>query len=327
VLTYIIRRLLQGFVVLVLVLIFTFSLPYFQSQGVLHEAYVLCGQHITHSCIYDTAAKYGLLGSYPARLWHYLFGFFFHFNLGVSTKQTPSSVSSLLALYIPRTFWLAFSSLFLAVILALPIGIYQAWRRNKMFDYFATGVAFIFYATPAFVLGFCLIELFAIHEAFGFHLPLSPPSGVHPWAMFTDPVGFLMPVAALTALSLAGLSRFMRSQVLDTLVQDYIRTARAKGCGTLRVLFRHTFRNALSPIVTIVGLSIPGLLSGALITESVFNYEGIGLQVLNAILLDDLYVVLGATVVVAVATIIGNLLADLSLVLVNPRIRIEGAAR
>lgn len=312
-----------------MVLAIVFSLPYFQKGGLIRsETLQLCGTHLTQACIHGEAVKYGLLGGYFPRLWHYLWGFFAHGQLGLSTKDAPPQVSQILAIYIPRTFFLALTSLLLAVIISLPIGVYQAWRRNHAFDYFATGLAFIMYATPAFVLGFLLLEVFAIHEAFGFHLPASPPGGDHPWyIIYSDPKGFILPVAALTALSLAGMTRFMRSQVLDTLVQDYVRTARAKGCSTRQILFRHTFRNALSPIITIIGLSIPGLLSGALITESIFNYKGLGLITLNAALNDDLMVVLGATVIVAVATIIGNLLADLSLVFVNPRIRIEGSAR
>jgi peptide/nickel transport system permease protein len=131
----------------------------------------------------------------------------------------------------------------------------------------------------------------------------------------------------LTVLSVAGLSRFMRSQVLDVLVQDYIRTAKAKGCNSRAVLLRHTMRNALGPIVVIIGLSIPLLLSGTLIVEDVFNYGGIGQETLFAADNVDLPTILGITMVVTIATVIGNIAADIGLAILNPRVRIEGSAR
>jgi peptide/nickel transport system permease protein len=116
----------------------------------------------------------------------------------------------------------------------------------------------------------------------------------------------------------------MRGAVLEVLVQDYVRTARAKGCSSRRVLFRHAFRNALGPIVTILGLSIPALFGGALIIEYVFNYSGLGAQTLNAALDFDVPTVLGITVLVSFFTLLGNLLADITLGFVDPRIRIQG---
>jgi peptide/nickel transport system permease protein len=177
---------------------------------------------------------------------------------------------------------------------------------------------------PAFLL--CLLAI----DAFGFHfphLPISPPSGVAPWAIFTDPKSFILPVGCLTLLSVASLSRFMRGTVLEVLVQDYVRTARAKGCGSIRVLWRHAFRNALGPIVTILGLAIPGLFGGALIIEYVFNYAGLGLQTYTAALNVDVPVVLGITILVAIFTLIGNLAADVALGMIDPRIRIEGSSK
>jgi peptide/nickel transport system permease protein len=324
VLYYIVRRLIQGLFVFVVVLIFSFSLQYFLPHGALNPAFLVCAQHQTIGCIQSFATKYGLNQPYFVRLWQYIWGVFVHQNLGLSFHDSPPQVTGILRLYIPRTFWLAFSSLLLSVLIGLPVGIYQAWRRNRPFDYVATGITFIMYSTPAFVIGFLLLDAFAINS---FHLPDSPPSGVHPWAMFTDHKGFILPVVTLTALSIAFLSRFMRSSVIDVLVQDFIRTARAKGCSTRQVLFRHTFRNALGPIVTIIGLSIPGLLSGALIVEEVFNYAGLGVVTINAATSSDVMVVLGVTVVVTALTVIGNLMADLSLIFINPRIRIEGSAR
>jgi peptide/nickel transport system permease protein len=156
------------------------------------------------------------------------------------------------------------------------------------------------------------------------HLPASPPSGVAPWAMFTDPAGFILPVVTLTLLSIAFLSRFMRSAVLEVLVQDYVRTAKAKGCSNRRMLVHHAIRNALGPIVIILGLYFPGLLGGAVVIESVFNYSGLGIQIINAATTLDVPTVLGITLLVAILTLLGNLMADVFLGIVNPRIRIQG---
>ena len=306
-----------------IVMLFTFSLPYFQVHGIIAPAYQVLGTKASPYNVEIWAKQHGMDHSYFYRFWTYASQLFFHFNLGRSYKEN-SSVWGIISLYVPRTIWLAAVSLMLTTIIAIPLGIYQASRRNTFGDYTATGVAFVLYAMPNFLLAMLLLDAFSFHFP---HLPNSPPQGVQAWAMFTDPAGFLLPVAALTMLSVAGLSRYMRGTVLEVLVQDYVRTAKAKGCSGLRTLFKHAFRNALGPIIVLLGLSIPALLGGALIIESVFNYEGLGIQTVYAATNLDLPTVLGITLLVAILTLLGNLLADVALGLVNPRIRIEGNAR
>jgi peptide/nickel transport system permease protein len=320
---YIIRRIVQSFFVLMIVMLFTFSLPYFQVHGIIAPAYQVLGTKASPYNVAIWAKQHGMDHSYFYRFWTYASQLFFHFNLGRSYKEN-SSVWGIISLYVPRTIWLAAVSLMLTTIIAIPLGIYQASRRNTFGDYTATGVAFVLYAMPNFLLAMLLLDAFSFHFP---HLPNSPPQGVQAWAMFTDPAGFLLPVAALTMLSVAGLSRYMRGTVLEVLVQDYVRTAKAKGCSGFRTLFKHAFRNALGPIIVLLGLSIPALLGGALIIESVFNYEGLGIQTVYAATNLDLPTVLGITLLVAILTLLGNLLADVALGLVNPRIRIEGNAR
>ena len=320
---YIIRRLVQSFIVLLIVMLITFSLPYFQVHGILGPAYAVLGTHATPANVAIWAAKNGMNHPYLVRFWRYLDQVFVHFNLGHSYKQNQS-VWGIIRLYVPRTLWLALVSLILTTIIAIPLGIMQASRRNTAFDYTATGTAFILYAMPSFLLCILVLYAFSYHT---FHLPAEPPPGVAPWLIFTDPMGFILPIACLTMLSVAGLSRFMRGTVLEVLVQDYIRTARAKGCSSRRTLFRHAFRNALGPIITILGLSIPALLGGALIVESVFNYEGLGVQTVTAANDLDIPIILGITLLVSILTVLGNLMADVALGLVNPRIRIEGTGR
>ena len=320
-LVYIARRLFQSAIVLAILIVVTFSLPYFQPQGILAPAYAALGNHTNPVSLHAFAVAHGLDKPYFARLWTYTSQLLFHFNLGHSFKQSMS-VGQEIALYVPRTIWLALSALVLTVLIAIPLGIFQAARRNTVADYAATGTAFILYAMPSFLLCLLVIDAFGFHFP---HLPISPPSGVAPWAIFTDPKGFILPVACLTMLSVAGLSRFMRGTVLEVLVQDYVRTARAKGCSSRRVLWRHAFRNALGPIVTILGLSLPALFGGALIIEDVFNYQGLGIETVNAAVNADIPTVLGITLLVAIFTLLGNLLADLALGVINPRIRIEGS--
>lgn len=318
--TYIIRRLVQSFIVLLIVMLVTFSLPYFQSHGILAPAYYVLQTHATPKNVALWGVQNGMNHPYLVRFWTYITQTFIHFNLGHSYKQNLS-VWGIIALYVPRTIWLALSSLVFTILIAVPLGIVQASKRNTIFDYTATGVAFVLYAMPSFLLCMLLLDAFGFH---GLHLPTSPPGGVSPWAMFTDPLGFILPVAALTMLSVAAISRFMRGTVLEVMVQDYIRTAKAKGCSNRRLLYRHAFRNALGPIVIILGLYIPSLLSGALIIESVFNYGGIGIQTVYAASNLDVPTVLGITLLVAIMTLLGNLMADVALGIVNPRIRIEG---
>lgn len=323
-LNYVLRRLLQAVFVLLAVLLITFSLPYFQTNGISAVCYKELGlRYKEPGALQACRHRLGLDQSYFVRFWHYLDQVVIHFNLGHSYIQNMS-VNQTLSLFIPRTIWLAVSSLVLAIIIAIPLGIWQAWRRNRFFDYSATGIAFILYAMPAFLLCVLVIDAFSLHT---FHLPPSPPNGVAAWAMFTDPSAFILPVISLAALTVAGLSRFMRSSVLDVLVQEYARTAKAKGCSTWRILVHHTMRNALVPIIIIFGLYIPTLLGGALIVEEVFNYEGMGYETVVAATNLDTPTVMGIVIIATVLTIVGNLLADVGVAIINPRIRLGGAAR
>jgi len=257
-----------------------------------------------------------------------------HGNLGTSfgADQFGDSVTSLIGAAVWRSMWLALISLLLALLIAIPLGIYQAVRHNKTFDHITTGIVFVLYSTPAFLLSILLLM------GFVFHWPIFPASvpladGTNQsffgalWSMLSDPRGYGLPVIVLTLLSLGGISRFMRGSFLDTLVQDYIRTAKAKGASNRRVLFRHALRNSVIPIVTILGLSIPGLFGGALITETIFNFDGMGLLTVTATRAGDIPVVMGTTLFIACLTVLGNLLSDLALAALDPRVRLGSSAR
>ena len=172
---------------------------------------------------------------------------------------------------------------------------------------------------PDFWLAFILIDFFAIRH---FWLPPVAPSGASWTIAFTDSKAMVLPWVTLLLVLIAGYSRYMRSAALDVYALDHIRLARAKGASRLRVLRLHVTRNALTPIITLIGLSIPGLLGGALIEEVVFNYPGIGLATFNAAVVKDYPIVLGTTIVFGFLTILGNLVADILYAYVDPRIRV-----
>jgi peptide/nickel transport system permease protein len=194
----------------------------------------------------------------------------------------------------------------------------QAVRRNKIVDHFFNGFSTIFYAMPAFLLGILLILVFAIK------FPIFPPEGPQGESLgvlFSNFNALILPIVTLTLITIALFSRYMRSSVLDNLTEDYVRTAKAKGASERRVLIKHVLRNSLIPIATLLGLLLPALFAGALITESVFNYPGMGYLFYQQALKQDYPTLLGITVVVAVATVVGSLLADIAYAVLDPRVR------
>jgi peptide/nickel transport system permease protein len=244
-----------------------------------------------------------------------------HLNFGFSYRLNQS-VMGLVHDRLPRTILLLGVSTLLALMVAVPIGILQAVRRNKLEDYFFTSVSFVLYSMPPFWLGLVLIIVFAVN--LNLLPPVGPQGNIDTY--LDDPsqiAGLVLPVAALGLTTIALFSRYMRSSMLDNLVQDYVRTARAKGVSNVGILYRHVLRNALIPIVTLLGLSLPGIFGGALITEAVFNYPGMGLLFWDGAQTRDYPVLLGVTVIVAIATVFGNLLADIGYAVVDPRVRIQ----
>lgn len=240
-------------------------------------------------------------------------------NLGFSYIQNQS-VAGLVQRLLPKDIILVGLATILALVVAIPLGIYQAVRRNGAGDYVFTGAAFTFYSMPSFFLGFLLIELFSIH----FHwLPPEAPQEQSAFSILAHPSGLVLPILTLALVTIAQFSRYMRSSAIDSLAQDYIRTARAKGLPERSVLRRHVLRNSLVAVVTLVGLSIPVLVAGALVVEDVFNYPGMGLSFFHAATTQDYPVLIGFTLFVGVATALGNLAADLGYAVLDPRVRLS----
>jgi peptide/nickel transport system permease protein len=247
--------------------------------------------------------------------WHWLTGVLSG-NFGFSYVLNEP-VSSLLAQRLPKTAFLAGVSVLLAVLIAVPIGFYQAVRRHRVGDYVVTTVTLVLYSTPAFWVAILLIDLLAVRVH---AVPAEAPQGSFS-ALLSDPSALVLPVLTITLVTIAAFSRYIRSSVLDELAQDYVRMARSKGAGSGVILLRHVLRNALAPVVTLLGLSLPFIVSGTLITEQVFNYPGVGLLAYNAAVSQDYPVMLGVVLVVGAATVVGSLLADITYAILDPRVR------
>ncbi len=266
--------------------------------------------------VHQLARQEGLLRPVPVQyalwVWNALHG-----NLGFSYKLNQT-VGSLLAEFVPRTLLLVGSSLCIAVAIAIPMGLWQGRRRNRVDDHVLTTMMMVFYSMPSFFLGVVLIVLLSIW------LPLVPSTASNFGSGFgVDLADLILPVLTLCLGGVSYFSRYMRSATIDNLLEDYVRTAYAKGASPRRVLLRHVLRNSVMSTVTLIGLSLPYVLSGALIVEALFNYPGVGLLFWNAAQDRDYPVLLGVVLVVTVATIVGNLLADIAYAVLDPRIRYE----
>ncbi len=310
---FLLRRCAQSVVVLVLVSMIVFGLLQLLPGG---PARAILGVHATPSAVAAFNRDNGLTGSPPSQYWHWLRGVLSG-NLGFSYVLNQS-VASLLAQRIAKTAFLAGISVVIAVAVAIPLGFYQAVRRNRVDDYVVTTVTFVLYSTPAFWLALLLIDVFAVRlHIFAAEAPQGNFSTV-----LSDPSALVLPVLTIALVSIAAFSRYVRSSVLDELAQDYVRMARSKGGTRRHILVGHVLRNSISPVVTLLGLSLPFILSGTLITEQVFNYPGVGLLFFQSTTSQDYPVLLGVVLVVGVATVAGSLLADITYALLDPRVRL-----
>ena len=313
---YIIRRLGQALIVILGVLVLVFLLSQLIPGG---EAKAVLGPKATPLGIAQFNLRNGLDQPTWVQFWHYVLGVF-QGNLGYSYKYNQG-VTQVITERLPKTLPLVTASVLLSLVIAIPLGILQVVRRNKPVDYAITGASFFFYAMPDFLVGTLLIIFFAFDLKW---FPVAPPSNASAWAVFTDPQAFVLPIVTLAVTTIASFSRYMRSSMMDAMAEDYVRTARAKGASNRRVLYGHALRNALIPILTLLGLSLPAIVSGALIVENVFNYPGMGLLTVQSAFNDDIPVVLGTTLVITIATVIGSLLADILYAVADPRIRLGG---
>jgi peptide/nickel transport system permease protein len=244
-------------------------------------------------------------------------------------------VTTLIMSRLPYTLALMGASITLSILIAVPIGIYSAVRQYSRFDYIMTTVAFVGSSLPSFVFGIFAILLFSI-LAQRAGLPYLPPgnaSGARDWTMpllgtieagslLDRALRFIMPVSVLTFINIAGWSRFVRASMLEVLNQDYVRTARAKGVQERMVVMKHALRNALIPFITLLAGVLAALFGGALITEAVFNWPGLGRLFVDALGRNDYNVVMALLFVNVVLLLIGILITDILYTIVDPRIRL-----
>jgi peptide/nickel transport system permease protein len=308
---YVIRRVAQTVVVTLIVSVVVFLLLHALPGGLVRAQ---LGPRATDFQVHSLEVQEGLLKPLPVQygiwLWNALHG-----NLGFSYKLNQS-VGTLLVEYLPRTLLLVGSALVLAVIIAVPMGMLQGLRRNHVEDHGLTATMLAFYSMPSFLLGVILIVVFSLW------INVLPSTASNYGSGFgTDFVDLVLPVLTLCLGNVSYFSRYMRAATIDNLLSDYVRTANAKGATTKRILARHVLRNSISSTITLLGLSLPYVLSGSLIVEALFNFPGIGLLFWDAAQDRDFPVLLGVVLIVTVATIVGNLFADLAYAWIDPRVR------
>lgn len=245
-------------------------------------------------------------------------------DFGESFSQDRRPVMTKIAERMPITIFINVLSIVVILAVSVPIGILSAVRRNSLFDRFTTIFVFLGFAMPSFWLALLLMDFF------GVRLGVFPIAGLKsigydylsPLGQFWDIIHHLvLPVFVSAFGGLAGFSRYMRSNMLEVVRQDYILTARAKGLPERQVIYSHALRNALLPVITILGLSIPGLIGGSVIFETIFAIPGMGKLFYDGVMMRDYPMIMGILVIGAVLTLIGNLIADLSYALADPRIR------
>ena len=310
---YLLRRVLQAVAVIFIVTVGVFALLHALPGG---PARGILGAQATPQQIALFNSEQGLNKPIYVQYLVYL-GQLLHGNLGISYTYNES-VRQLVVERLPKTLLLTIMQAVVALVIAIPLGMWQAARRNRPFDYIATTVSFVAYSTPVFFLGLVLIIVFSQM------IPLFPsqaPNGSTLASVLADPAGLVLPVATGAASMIAVFSRYMRSSTLENLSEDYVRTARAGGASGAQILQRHVFRNSLPPVVAMLGYYVPVLFGGALVIEQLFNYPGMGLLFWNAAQSSDFPVLLGCVLVISVATVVGTLIADIVQSVVDPRVK------
>ena len=237
--------------------------------------------------------------------------------------QTRSPVTDIVIQRLPQTLWVVGLAYLFGVLLAVPIGVYSAYRQYSWFDQAGSFVSMVGFSLPTFFTGPLLILIFAVTLGW-FPIIYDTTLVVDSWADFLKQVRQMaMPVFVLTLYNVAQINRFMRASMLDNMTQDYVRTARAKGMTERVVVLLHVLRNSLIPVVTVIALGIPNIFTGAIITEQVFRVNGLGQLLITAIYASDFPMILTLSVVFAILIVLFNLIADIVYALLDPRIRYE----
>ena len=309
--SFLLRRSAQAVVVLLGVTLVVFLLEQLTPGSLAHA---ILGPRASAPAVAAFNAANGLNHPWPVQYLDFL-GRLVEGNLGFSYRLNQS-VDSLVTREGPNDLILVGLGLFFALLIAIPLGVFQAVRRNRAVDHVATTFAFALYSMPSYWLALLLIAGLSISAK------IFPPEAGQSTAVagiLASPKALVLPVLTLALINIAWFSRYMRSSAIDTLSRDYVRLARAKGLPERLVLLRHVLRNSLLAVVTLVGLSVPMLLTAGLVVEYVFNVQGLGLTYYYAAVNADYPIELGVTVLVGVLTVLGSLLADIAYAVLDPR--------
>jgi peptide/nickel transport system permease protein len=323
---YLLRRVLAGIMVLLVLSFGMFVLVALSGDPL---AQLRANPNVSPATIKAATAQLHLNQPLVERYWGWLTGLLLHGSLG--TSYTGQPVGSQIAQRLTVTLKLVVPAVILSVVLGVVVGVISAVRQYKPVDHISTGLAYLFFSTPVFVLGLLLKDFLAVdlNKAAGhtvlFTVGESSPGITGGGNVFVNEVQHaILPVLTLTLITYATWSRFQRAAMLDVLNSDYIRLARAKGLSPRRVLFVHALRNALIPVVTVVAIDFAALVGGAVVTEIVFSWYGMGQYLLNGLTgaeSPDVYAVQGWLMVAGTAVILFNILADLLYALLDPRVR------
>ncbi|MFM9373694.1 ABC transporter permease [Streptomyces sp. Da 82-17] len=307
------RRFLQALAVILIVTVVVFCLLHALPGG---PARGILGPQATAQQIAAFNQEQGLDRPLPVQYVYYLHTLL-QGDLGTSYALNEG-VAELIGQRLPKTLVLTVLSALAGLLLAVPLGMWQAVRRNKPVDYVLTGLSFVAYSTPVYFLGLVLVLVFTQVLRW---FPSQAPQGDSLAQVFADPAALVLPVVAGAASMVAVFSRYMRASTLENLSEDYVRTARAGGSRPRAILWRHVFRNSLTPVTAMLGYYVPVLFGGTLVVEQLFNYPGMGLLFWSAAQSSDYPVLLGCVLVVSVATVVGTLLADLVQRVIDPRVK------
>ncbi|WP_374449007.1 ABC transporter permease [Stella sp.] len=309
---YIIRRLFATIPVMVVVALFVFLLLHLTPGD---PAAIIAGDDATPAEIEGVRRRLGLdlpiWEQFVIYAWNLLRG-----DLGTSIFSNLP-VTTLVAQRLEPTVVLAVSTLLVAVVCAIPLGVVAAWKARTMVDRMVMGFSVLGFAVPVFLVGYVLIYFFSIE------LRWLPVQGYRPLSQGLDQTfrSVVLPAIALGTTYMALIARITRASMLEVLSEDYIRTAHAKGVTTKSVLLRHALKNAAVPIVTVIGLGMAALISGVVITETVFNIPGLGRLTVDAILKRDYPIIQGLIIIFAGTKVLINLMIDISYTFFDPRIR------
>jgi peptide/nickel transport system permease protein len=313
VIAFLVRRVLQAAVALVLISMLVFGFLWLLPGGPQQAILAAAGSGAPLGAL---RRDYGLGSPVVVEYLHWL-GQVVHGNLGYSYVEN-ASVGSLLATSLPRTLALTLTATAIGMAVAIPAGLAQAIRRATAGDRLARALSYIGYGMPSFFLGAILILIFAVRLRW---LGAEGPQASGIAGVLTDWRDMTLPVLTLAVVTVATFSRYVRTAAVDSLGHDYVRTARAGGSGPSGVLRRHVLRNSLIPVISLAGMSIPRILAGALVVESLFNIQGMGWRLWQAAQQRDFPVLIGFILVIGAGAVVGSLLADACYMIADPRVR------